>query len=132
MLLFVNPKNHVKKMRHCAYLPTNESRTLFFSNSANLKRLCVKSKAANYEENLTVPRQLMPKEGKIYAKTTASQLLCVVCALPHHLEGSLASSLPPPPRRVVSRRPRSRRATLTVSVVANIRSDDTTLKQTAF
>ena len=80
-------------MRHCAYLPTNESRTLFFSNSANLKRLCVKSKAANYEENLTVPRQLMPKEGKIYAKTTASQLLCVVCA-PHHLEGSLASSLP--------------------------------------
>ena len=48
----------------------SESRTLFFSNSANLKRLCVKSKAANYEENLTVPRQLMPKEGKIYAKTT--------------------------------------------------------------
>ena len=26
-------------------------------------------------KNLTVPRQLMPKEGKIYAKTT--QLLCV-------------------------------------------------------
>ena len=25
-------------------------------------------------KNLTVPRQLMPKEGKIYAKTT--QLLC--------------------------------------------------------
>ena len=86
MLLFGNPKNHVKKMRHCAYLPTNESRTLFFSNSANLKRLCVKSKAANYEENLTVPRQLMPKEGKIYAKTT--QLLCAPSDsknLPEHL-----------------------------------------------
>ena len=113
------------------YLLVNESRTLFFSNSANLKRLCVKSKAANYEENLTVPRQLMPKEGKIYAKTTASQLLCVVCALPHHLEGSLASSLPPPVPRCVGRS-RSRRAILTVSAVANIRSDDTTLKQTAF
>ena len=37
---------------------------------ANLKRLCVKSEAANDEENLTVPRQLMPKEGKIYAHTT--------------------------------------------------------------
>ena len=52
-----------------------------------------KARQPTMRKNLTVPRQLMPKEGKIYAKTTASQLLCVVCA-PHHLEGSLASSLP--------------------------------------
>ena len=37
-------------------------------------------------KNLTVPRQLMPKEGKIYAKTT--QLLCAPSDsknLPEHL-----------------------------------------------
>ena len=33
--------------------------------------MCEKrSSQGNDEENLTVPRQLMPKEGKIYAHTT--------------------------------------------------------------